>query len=475
MKINIIILSLLLSVISIQIKAQSTIFPNITFTDQDGISRDLYQELDSGKTVIVNTFATWANAAINSLPYLDTIWEVHGPAGDNSIMIYSLEVDGLTTNEAEFISTYNLTNPVFGQAHDIWDTLPNAYLSFPQYWVVCPDRTWAIYVQAIYDTTTLMSLITCNSLAFTDNANFVELQLIDYDCDSAWFDVGVQNYGTDTIKNFDLEIRESGVLLETINWTGNMQSYGLDYLSLNSIGGDLSNLNLDIQIVNVNAGTDGDPSNNDFSGNITVVGETQNEVAVSILHDRFSEDISWEILDGLGNLISSKQYDADDELEFMIDTIVLPGGVDCYTFNLYDSYGDGMGFINSNYVEVFNPLTSQSLIYISGGSFTSFAKGHFTATSTTDIDESQKGYSYFDIFPNPAGVEVQLSVDMIQGGAFELNIIDMNGRIVRSDEVQFNAGINSMKISLVGIPVGVYLIQFSNDEIFAQKRLIINK
>ena len=41
--------------------ADNSYAPNITLTDTDGNTFDLYSELDQGKTVILDLFATWCS------------------------------------------------------------------------------------------------------------------------------------------------------------------------------------------------------------------------------------------------------------------------------------------------------------------------------------------------------------------------------------------------------------------------------
>ena len=85
---------------------------------------------------------------------------------------------------------------------------------------------------------------------------------------------------------------------------------------------------------------------NSVSKTITIVDDNVpcNDVLVSVTTDRWGSENSWEITDSTGAIVASGGPYDDGPSGFTptYDTVVtLADG--CYTFGMFDSYGDGMG------------------------------------------------------------------------------------------------------------------------------------
>ena len=102
---------------------------------------------------------------------------------------------------------------------------------------------------------------------------------------------------------------------------------------------------------------------NSVSKTITIVDDNVpcNDVLVSITTDRWGSENSWEITDSTGAVVASGGPYDDGPSGFVAtyDTVVtLADG--CYTFGMFDSYGDGMG--TGTY-----SATCGAIIHASGG------------------------------------------------------------------------------------------------------------
>jgi len=107
----------------------------------------LYDYLDDGKIVLIDIFATWCPNCVASIPGVEEIWELHGPNGDNTIVILGFERDPGTNNESSFVAIQGIEHPVIAEAHETVLSWGITYQ--PNYFVICPDRTYDIKIGGI--------------------------------------------------------------------------------------------------------------------------------------------------------------------------------------------------------------------------------------------------------------------------------------------------------------------------------------
>lgn len=79
--------------------ANGSIAPNVTFSDLNGNTHELYDILDQGKSVIFDAMATWCGPCWNyhNSQVLKTIYNTYGPAGTNEVEVFMVEASPSTT------------------------------------------------------------------------------------------------------------------------------------------------------------------------------------------------------------------------------------------------------------------------------------------------------------------------------------------------------------------------------------------
>ena len=97
-------LLLLLFSISIsygQLDSGSKLPSNIKGTDINGKQVDVFADLDAGRTVIIDVFATWCSPcwSFHESGVLKELQKKYGPTGTNTVSIYGIEGDNDTTLE----------------------------------------------------------------------------------------------------------------------------------------------------------------------------------------------------------------------------------------------------------------------------------------------------------------------------------------------------------------------------------------
>ncbi|ULQ58443.1 T9SS type A sorting domain-containing protein [Flavihumibacter rivuli] len=103
------------------------------------------------------------------------------------------------------------------------------------------------------------------------------------------------------------------------------------------------------------------------------------------------------------------------------------------------------------------------------------------ATSTMSSEESQIDgedislQKVFNIYPNPARTEINISLSVDHPGSTEIRIIDMTGKQLLMQRNSTNSGLNRLRLNVSNIPPGIYLLQIANGETTTIKKLTIIK
>lgn len=347
------------------------IAPDFTLTDIDGASHTLYDYLDQGKVVVLDFFATWCTPCNNNASEVERVYEDYGPDGNNTIMMFLLESSGRSDSDLEalqsFITTHNVTCPSF---HECENTdVPSDYEIgyFPTYYIVYSDRS---YKQVSGSSTTIYQTMV-DAIAenpglssTTYDAKVLEFEdpIGSFCTDSIRPKVTLQNYGTETLNSVDIKSIIDGNVIKTYNWTGSLAQYEIDELELADITGiDIGNHTFTFTVEKPNGETDLDNSN-DSKDTPFIIVDNGAVITLSLTTDDYPSETSWAILDGDEEFTSAGGYSTANTLHTE-DICVYADS--CYTFTIYDSYGDG----NSN-----KPVEITLNGYVLG-SITNFSSG----------------------------------------------------------------------------------------------------
>ncbi|MBL7765055.1 MAG: T9SS type A sorting domain-containing protein [Chitinophagaceae bacterium] len=88
--------------------------------------------------------------------------------------------------------------------------------------------------------------------------------------------------------------------------------------------------------------------------------------------------------------------------------------------------------------------------------------GHLSHSQIADVYFGNE--SIVTLYPNPAQHELHVDIETPQSTLARLKVMDATGRIVRTVDMQLQAGQNQSSISLEGLADGMYLIKVSNDK-----------
>jgi hypothetical protein len=148
------------------------------------------------------------------------------------------------------------------------------------------------------------------------------------------------------------EIWLNGALKQTVNWTGDLATFGLDVITFDQIS-LTANTDIEVKITQVNGGTDDVPDNNLISKSATLAIESnQNILTLELLTDNYPKETYWEVLNSDGDLLyaggnaavtgGTDPSGAYLEPATVYTTQVPVPGDGCFEFVIYDAYGDGI-------------------------------------------------------------------------------------------------------------------------------------
>jgi hypothetical protein len=91
------------------------------------------------------------------------------------------------------------------------------------------------------------------------------------------------------------------------------------------------------------------------------------------------------------------------------------------------------------------------------------------------MTEADGGLARFDVLPNPAQDQVTIDIELARtGGSHALEIMDMDGKTVRSQALVFNGLLSRQTVSVGELARGVYLVRISSAEGRAVRRLMLH-
>ena len=292
--------------------------------------------------------------------------------------------------------------------------------------------------------------------------------------------------GTEYIPTFDLSNPGSSVLTSALisysidgsnqnyNWTGSLAQYQSETVTFPSVVLGTGNHVFNVEVSAPNSENDENANNNVANSSITIepLPETAVYITVSLLTDDYASETYMEIKNGAGSVIWSEgnenvegdfgtgeaDPDADPtnalENNTQYDWEVPLSSVECYTFSVYDYYGDGIdseqwGGTNGA-IELLNNFGA--LIYSLedvnfGGDETSLFKNGL-------VNIKDQGNAYLNIYPNPASNFIIIQTPQI-GSNYE--VTDLSGKTIAFGKTDSS----KQHLKTSGWASGSYLVKVS--------------
>ena len=259
-------------------------------------------------------------------------------------------------------------------------------------------------------------------------------------------EVLLTNNGSNALTSVEMEVLVNEKPVKTVEWTGNLPTFGKTTVDLGEISVDLEDENtLEVAIVNINGGLDEVPTNDiadyDFKAARQNVAK---EMKLSIRTDANPQETTWKVTNLLTGevVLEGGPYEQANTMHTEILDITSDG---CYDFTIYDAGGNGL--VGGVY-----GLKAGGTTLFSGGTFGFSESNEFSYEVTADVVENfGTGTS---IYPNPTtGL-----VNIVGEGVQNVTIYNMAGQRVFEGQCD-----GWLQIDMKRFGAGVYAVQVGEE------------
>lgn len=284
--------------------------------------------------------------------------------------------------------------------------------------------------------------------------------------------VKVKNIG-DVVTSLDFSYSVNGGTASTYTWNGTIPFYGTQEITLPAIGFTPQGTNnVSVTLTGVNGGT----------GTLgAVVTKTKaitlgsvsggNEAVVKITTDRYGSETTWNIKNSTGTVVASggPYTDASANGAYPQEDVYVTLANDCYSLNVYDSYGDGYdgGFGNGKVeVKIFGNNVSDILTFTGSEKFDAFQIETYAG-----LNEFANAHN-LNIYPNPTSDVLNVSFDA-QAKEYTISILDIQGREVATHAYSNLSGQQTITLPVDALVSGNYLVKIASENGSTVEKVLI--
>ncbi len=164
-------------------------------------------------------------------------------------------------------------------------------------------------------------------------------------------EVTFRNYGNQNLSTVDFNYSINGGAYNTYSWTGNLSPNTTEIITITGVSfiPQASNI-VSISSANPNGNIDQDLTNDYSSANFAqynfagqmLLDFTGGNATINVTTDKFGEETSWELISDNGTVLASVASMTLADTTTYLPVSVFLNSNECYSFIIYDSFGDGM-------------------------------------------------------------------------------------------------------------------------------------
>jgi hypothetical protein len=280
--------------------------------------------------------------------------------------------------------------------------------------------------------------------------------------------VKLGNYGVDNLTSVDIIMQVNYDTAVTFNWTGNIVYSQSEIVELPELTFTIQEQNsVTINLENPNGQTDQFPLNNNRNLVLADATPVTSPLSLALKLDENPGETSWTLLNSVGiALYSGGPYTQANQ--FIVQSFVL-SGIDCYTFVIYDSGGDG--------------LTGQGLYKLAYQGSTIFAEGKSFgfedqvqfSIGLTGVDEISAS-EVFSVTPNPVKDNAVVAFELKQNSPVQLRVYNAIGELVyETTEKTYTSGNHQINFKNKNLNAGILFFQLKAGEDVFTKKVVVSE
>ena len=350
----------------------------------------------------------------------------------------------------------------YGKVSVSWNPAGSTSSGQLKYWLD-PNNTNASFVDG-YDPSNAPTITLDAGLS---NSAFIQTSL----CGSNYIpNVTISNGGSQTVTTAVISYSIDGGTAQNYNWNGSLAQFQTQVINLPPVQLLPGNHTFSATVSQVNNGVDELSVNNATNTQflVTAINQTSNLLKVTLLTDNYSSETYMEVLSSNGTVVwfqgnesfagtygTNNTPGPTDPTSPLLDNTTYNWDVplslnDCYTFKIYDYYGDGLsGFIADGSLSLANH-NNINFYTLSTPNFGAELGIVFKNISTIGLVESEN--QELNVFPNPAN---DLLFINLPSSAKQISIVDIYGKLIYSEPALFES--HELKIS--SLATGTYWLK----------------
>ncbi len=288
--------------------------------------------------------------------------------------------------------------------------------------------------------------------------------------------VSLLNVGTTLLTSAQINYQIDNGAVQQYNWTGSLNQWQAESISFPLIQLTPGNHTFTATVSNPNQLLDENPSNNESNAAILVnpVPETIDMLKVTLITDDYADETYLELLDASGAVFWSEGNEAVSG-NFGTGAFPAPNdptnplqnnttynydipltAFECYTFVIYDFYGDGMGAAQWGGIDGNIIVADNNAVTIFELPFADF--GDSTGMVVRHIDDAgiDALSPLFTISPNPAAK--LLNINWYNYTQMQISVFDICGKLLLS----LTEEASSTELDIEMLSAGTYLLQLTD-------------
>lgn len=286
----------------------------------------------------------------------------------------------------------------------------------------------------------------------------------------------LMNVGTTVLTSAQINYQIDNGAMQQYNWSGSLNQWQAQTISLPTVQLVPGNHTFTATVSNPNQSLDENTSNNQTIANaaVSAVPETIDLLKVILTTDDYANETYVELRNAAGVVVWSEgnenvsgnfgtgafpaPNDATNPLQnnTVYNYDIPLTAFECYTFVIYDFYGDGMGAAQWGGTDGSLTLADNNAVVIYTLPVADF--GDSTAAVVRHIDDAnvEEAVFNFTIAPNPA--QAVLDIDWYDNDKMNIHVYDLCGKLLLFEQSETS----SAQLNIQAISAGTYILELTN-------------